>query len=175
MTKKEFLIQSIATVFISWFVLLVVGNLFSCSIYKVLYTSDNLLVVKVGEMFRKIVNDVGLCFTDTQIPTPTRQQLFQAISKLENLPSQDLITIKIANNSYALVGFKNQDEAFFLSIENTIDILREYQNDNQSAPLTLIIKNIQSQQQFPVNSTVGEITPALVNSVNQGYYDTKKP
>lgn len=175
MTQKEFLIQSITTVFIGWVVTLVVGNLFSCSLYKALSTSNNLLLIKVSEDFRQLFNNVGLCFTDTQMPPATRQQVFQAISKLSSLSSQNIISIEIANNSYALVGFKNKEEAYFLSIENTIDILNEYQNYNQSASLILIIKNIRSQQEFSIKCTVGDITPALVDSVNEGYYVTKKP
>ncbi|MCC3436922.1 hypothetical protein [Microcoleus sp. PH2017_05_CCC_O_A] len=153
---------------------LVVGNLFSCSIYIALSTSDNLLLIKVSENLRSLFNNVGLCFTDTQIPPPTRQQVFEVISKLRTLSNEDLISIEISNSSYALVGFKNQDAEYFLSIQYIIDILSEYQNNNSSDSLILIIKNTKSQQHFPIKSTVEEITPALVNSVNQGYYVTKK-
>jgi len=160
---------------------LVLGSLFSCSIYRFLIESQFGGAKGFAEAIKSVFGGSGICYVETpqscetfKVPDPSREKIFSAISQLRKLEKSQTLSIDLQNCPYKIIGaVENSNNYYALSVEKTIRILNEYQKGNAHLTVRLIVKNSTSNQRLILKPLpLSAIIPGLVNSINREYYTT---
>lgn len=179
--KNEVLYHALIGALVSLFVLFILGNFYSCFIYRYLHKSSNSTVNKLASDFRKLFGDVGVCYSDVtkcddfKVANPSREQVFNALSKLRQINENNGIAIDMENCPFVIIGITNnaeqQEPYYVLSIADVNSILNEYQIGNTNYEVRLIVLDRESKKRILLDSLqIDAVVPTLVNSINKGYY-----
>ncbi|WP_341735351.1 hypothetical protein [Microcoleus sp. CAWBG640] len=166
---------------ISLVLTLLLGSLFSCSIYKFLLGSEFRFAKGLAEAIKNVFGNSGICYVEDpqtcesfKAPKPSREKVFSAISQLRKLEKRQTLSIDLQNCPYRAIGtFENSNRYYALSVEKTIGILNEYQKGNSNLTVRLIVKNNTSNRRLILKPLpIDEIVPELINSIDREYYTT---
>jgi len=182
-SKNSFLgvlTDGIAGAFLGLLLVFILGNFYSCFIFKYFHQSPNRVIAKIATDLRQLFGDVGACYEDQseclQVDNPTVEQIKNAILELQRMEDHEAISIGMENCPYILLGTVNQKQYYQFSKSEISNIISDYNNENYDREVRLIILDKKTNKRIELDTLmIRVVAPTIINSISKKNYTTEKP